>query len=203
MVTEPKLSDGEWQFPETWPAEARASWVSMQKTLDDARAARGRAEAERVEALASPELALLTLRTKADAERAAAERAQVEAADERAILTLRAKYGERLATIYTAAGSLVLVWTRGHERLWALVKARAENVATALLEASPPDPVRAESESLKAINEGYFEHVIVHPAKEKAREALELYPEAWAEVYRARTELARGPRAAAGKGVGH
>lgn len=202
MVTEPTMVDGAWAFPDGWPEPARVAWVDLQASIAAAEDERAAAEDERAAAMASPEGALLAARAKADAARTAAARAKVEAEDERALLDVRAKYGERVVVIYTAAGSLACVWTRGHERLWASAKARADTASQAFLEASPPDPIRAQSEYFKALHEGYFEHVIVYPARDRAREILETYPETWAEVYAARQDLARGPRAAAGKGAG-
>ena len=198
-----KDDSGTWVFPETWPSEARAAFESAHAALEAEREALAHLEDARAAAAVSPEAALLQLRIEADAVRAAAERTRIEAADDTEILALRAKYGARLRVVYTAAGSLVVVWTERHEALWDSVTARAKALEAAAFEANPPDPVRAEADSLRAFKEGYFEHVIVYPPKPRAKEILKAYSDAWPELYRARADLARGPREAAGKGVAH
>ena len=198
-----KDDKGAWDFADTgWSEADQQAWIAAHASLDEARAGLSKAETDRAAAAAAPASALLAVRLEAEAVRARTEREIIETADDAAELEMRAKYGARLRVVYTAAGRLILTWTDAHERLWDGVNARAKFLTQAALEASPPDPIKAGVDSLKAYKEGYFDHIIVHPPKEQARKILTSYPDTWDDLYVARSDLARGPREAAGKGAG-
>lgn len=197
-----KDNKGTWTFPAGWSDADQAAFLAAQTQLDAELAALAKVEDGRAAAASSPAAVMLGLRIQADAARAAAAREAIETIDDAAELALRAQYGERIRVIYTAKGRLILTWTDAHEKLWDGVGARAKALTQAALEQAAPDPLKANIDSMKAYKEGYFDHVIVHPAKANARAILTSYPDAWDDCFEARAALARGPREAAGKGAG-
>jgi hypothetical protein len=177
-------------------ADLLAEAEAEEKALD---ASRAKASA----AAAAPEAQMLAARLRIQEARALRERTERDAADAAEIVKLRAKHGARMGVIYTGAGSLVMVVGKGHAAIWDTVRAEANALSAAALEASPPDPVRAERDAQAAYDRAYVEKLLVYPAdKAERRRILDEYPGAWPEMYALRADLARGPREAAGKGVG-
>lgn len=182
-----------------WTEEQIAAYKAAERALAVEQAAADKATSAATSAAMSPEVALLKLRIQTDEARRERERAEREAADERAWLEMQAKYGARCRKVYTEAGTIIVTATT--EVQWDAAEARAKSLAEGFLNATPPDYARAESESVKAMREAHFKHLIVHPATDVAREILKAYPAAWNDVYAARRELFRGAVTAAGKGA--
>lgn len=184
-----------------WPPEVQAAYKEAQAALSAENAALDKATASATAAASSPEAALLALRVQTDEARRKRERIERETADERAWMEAQAKYGARCRRVYTESGSLILVGTDKLEAQWEAVQARAENVSSAFLTATPPDPARAIAEGTKALRLGHLDHLIAHPSKEEAKTILKTWPGAWDDVYAARRDLFRGAQEALGKGV--